>query len=216
MRHTHARVGLDAESYTNARVRLYVYACSSLLWLQCVRARTITICSSSDQSACVALSPSSPGGKTRMDCHGHLPRLAFGHLDQDGCLEEGGLTVDVAVNAVSGDRLFSIALKEEDQVQHLKTQISLACNVPESDQTLLLSNGQRLAAKRRLRSVLPKRSEVVTLVVSQPACRRCGVRDGLWGRRARLIQCALCLEAYYCSRECQTADAGSHLRCDRP
>ena len=149
-----------------------------------------------------------------MDCHEHLPRQAFGHLDQDG-IEEGGLAFDVLVTAVSGDRRCRIALKEQDRVQHLKTQISSAFNVPESDQTLILPNGQRLGAKRRLRSVLPTRSEAVTLVVSRPACRRCGVRDGLWGRRANLIPCPHCLDAYYCSRECQMADAGVHLRCHR-
>ena len=151
-----------------------------------------------------------------MDCNVQLPRLAFGHLDQDGCIEqEDGLAVDVAVAAVSGEKLCDITLHERDQVQQLKTRISSALRVPESDQTLLLSNGRRLGAKRRLRSVLPSGSETVTLVVSRPACVRCGIRDGLWGRRAQLIQCPHCLEAYYCSRECQMADAEAHLRCDR-
>ena len=182
-----------------------------------MEACTITICSLLDQTtACVTLPPSFfPGGAALMDCHEHLPRLAFGHLEQDGCIEQELHVVDVAVTAVSGDRLCSIALDEQDRVQHLKMRISSAINVPESDQVLLLSNGQRLGAKRRLRSVLPRRSEAVTLVVSQPSCRRCGVRDGLWGRRANLIQCPRCLDAYYCSPECQAADAGSHLRCHR-
>ena len=62
------------------------------------------------------------------------PRVAFGHLDQDGCQEEGALTVHVAVVYVSGDQLCNLALKEEDQVQRLKTQISSALGVPECDQ----------------------------------------------------------------------------------
>ena len=147
-----------------------------------------------------------------MDCHGHLPRLEFGHLDQDGLPEEDGLTVNVAVAAISGDQLCSLTLAEKDPVQSLKTQITAALGIQESDQTLLLPNGQRLGARRRIRSVLPNRSEAVTLVVSRPSCRRCGIRDGLWGRRAKLIQCTHCLDAYYGSRECQTADAGTHLR----
>ena len=144
------------------------------------------------------------------------PRVAFGHLDQDGCQEEAALTVHVAVVYVSGDQLCNLALKEEDQVQRLKTQISSALGVPECDQNLLLANGRRLCAKRRLRSVFSKRSETVTLVISRASCRRCGTRDGLWGRRAKLIQCGHCLETYYCSSECQMADAGAHHRCARP
>ena len=152
-----------------------------------------------------------------MDGHGQPPRPAFGHLDQDGRVEEDAkLKVDVLVTAVSGDRLCSIALKRQELVEHLKMRISAATAVPESDQTLLLPSGQRLAAKRRLGSVLPRRSETVTLVVARPSCSLCGVKDGLWGRRAKLIQCAHCLEAYYCSRECQMADAGTHLRRDLP
>ena len=150
-----------------------------------------------------------------MDCNGETPRLAFGHLDQDGCLEEDALTVDV-VAGVSGDKLCSVTLTEQNPVlQHLKTRIAEALEVPVSDQVLLLANGQRLGAKRRLRSVLPDRS-AVALVVSRPSCVRCGIRDGLWGRRAKLIQCSHYLEVYYCSRDCQAADAESHLRCGRP
>ena len=106
-----------------------------------------------------------------MDGHGQPPRPAFGHLDQDGCVEEDAkLKVDVLVAAVSGDRLCSIALKRQELVEHLKMRISAATAVPESDQTLLLPSGQRLAAKRRLGSVLPRRSETVTLVVARPSC----------------------------------------------
>ena len=151
-----------------------------------------------------------------MDCRAEQPRIAFGHLDQDGGLEEDALTVDV-VAGVSGDKLCSVTLTEQNPVlQHLKTRIAAHLNVPESDQVLLSNGGQRLGAKRRLRSVLPDRSSAVALVVSRPSCRRCGIRDGLWGRRAKLIQCPHCFDAYYCSRECQVADAESHLRCGRP
>ena len=146
------------------------------------------------------------------------PRLAFGHLlDQDGCEEDDALTVDV-MGAASGDNLCTVTLASEDPVQSLKTKIAVTLNLPESDQILLLPTGQRLGAKRRLRSVIPSagRSASVTLVVSRPSCRCCGVKDGLWGRRAKPMQCAHCLEVYYCSRECQLADAGAHLRCARP
>ena len=146
------------------------------------------------------------------------PRLAFGHLlDQDGCEEaeeeeEDALTVDV-MGAATGDKLCTVTLAAEEPVQDLKTRIAATLNLPESDQILFLPNGERLAAKRRLRSVLPSgRSASVTLVVSRPSCRCCGVRDGLWGRRAKLIRCAHCLEAYYCSRECMIADYEKHIR----
>ena len=146
-----------------------------------------------------------------MDCHGDTPRFAFGHLDQDGCVEENALTVDV-VAGVSGEELCRVTLTQQNPVLlDLKTQIAAALDVPVSDQVLLLSDGQRLGAKRRLRSVLPDRS-AVALVVSRPSCRRCGIRDGLWGMRANLIQCPHGSEAYYCLRECQVADAESHLR----
>ena len=149
-----------------------------------------------------------------MDCRAEPPRIAFGHLDQDGDLEEDALTVDV-VAGVSGHKMCSVTLTDQNPVlQHLKTRIAALLNVPESDQVLLSNRGQRLGAKRR--SVLPDRSSAVALVVSRPSCRRCGFRDGLWGRRAKLIQCPHCFDAYYCSRECQVADAESHLRCGRP
>lgn len=210
--HTGARVGADAECCTSAIVCVDVWA----------RARVLlhgTHLCLQGVSRCARLLPHRPDPPqppcgAPMDCHGQPPRVAFGHLDQDGCVEEDGLTVDVVVAAISGDQLCSVMLAEREPVQHLKTQISLACGVPESDQVLLL-NGRRLGAKRRLRSVLPTRS-TVTLVVSRPSCNRCGTRDGLWGRRARLMECAHCLEAYYCSSECQVADARAHLRCDLP
>jgi hypothetical protein len=145
-----------------------------------------------------------------MDCGG-TPRLAFGHLASEEGLDDDALTVDVMAG-ISGDKLCSISLTEQEPVQHLKMLIWTTLNVPETDQVLLLPNGRRLGAKRRLRSVLPSRSASVTLVVSRPACRCCGVRDGLWGRRAKLTQCAHCLEAYYCSRECMIADWERHVR----
>ena len=50
------------------------------------------------QQLALACPPPPPGGAAMMDFNGRLPRLAFGHLDQDGCVEEGAqLTVDVAV-----------------------------------------------------------------------------------------------------------------------
>ena len=59
--------------------------------------------------------------------------------------------------ALSGDKLCSVTLSEQDLVQHLKMRMSASLHdVPESDQVLLLSNGRRLGAKRRLGSVLPR------------------------------------------------------------
>ena len=208
-----------------ARVRLRVWHVRALLppWhlrehaQRCAREHSLFLACSNNSSRRPIPFLFLGGAAMMMDCNAQLPRLAFGHLDQeDGCIEqEDGLAVDVAVTAVSGEKLCNIALKSRDQVQHLKTRLASTLRVPESDQTLLLSNGRRLGAKRRLRSVLPSGSETITLVVSQPACRRCGVRDGLWGRRAKLIQCPHCFDAYYCSRECQMADADAHFRCDR-
>ena len=110
------------------------------------------------------------------------PRLAFGHLlDQDGCDEDEALTVDV-MGAASGDSLCTVTLAAEDPVQSFKKKIAVTLNLPESDQILFLPTGQRLGAKRRLRSVLPSgRSASVSLVISRPSCRCCGVQDGLWG-----------------------------------
>ena len=41
-----------------------------------------------------------------MDGHVQLPRLAFGHLAQDGCTKEDaqGAMVDVAITVVDGDQ----------------------------------------------------------------------------------------------------------------
>ena len=149
----------------------------------------------------------------RMACHGQ-PRLAFGLLDQDGCQEDDSLTVDV-LGAASGDKLCTLSSPGQETVHGLKTRIAETLHLPETDQILLLPNGRRAGAKRRLRSVLPSsagRSASVTLVVSRPACRRCGVRDGLWGRRANLVRCARCLDVYYCSRECMIADWEAHIQ----
>ena len=145
-------------------------------------------------------------------------RLAFGHLlDQDGCDENDVLSVDV-MGAASGDNLCTVTLASEDPVQSLKAKIAVTLNLPESDQILLLPTGQRLGAKRRLRSVIPSagRSASVTLVVSRPSCRCCGVKDGLWGRRAKLIRCARSRETYSWSRKCMIADEGAHFRRVRP
>ena len=139
-----------------------------------------------------------------------------GHLlDQDDSEDDDVLKIDV-MGAATGDKLCTVTLAAEDPVQDLKKRIAEALKLPESDQILFLPNGQRLGAKRRLRSVLPSadRSASVSLVISRPSCRCCGVRDGLWGRRANLIRCAHCLEAYYCSRECMIADDEKHIRGD--
>ena len=146
--HMLARLCLDAEYRTTARVCLRVWEHAYVAILialvgSCTKACTTTIRLSLGQTtACIATTPFLfPGGAAMMDCNAHVPRLAFGHLDQDGCIEEGGLAVDVVVTAASEDQRCSSALKE---------RISSALSVPESDQVLLLSNGQSLGAKRRL------------------------------------------------------------------
>ena len=53
-----------------------------------------------------------------MDCH-DLPRLAFGHLDQD---LEDEILFDMLLAAIPG---------EQEPAQHPKTQTSLGCSVPE-------------------------------------------------------------------------------------
>lgn len=88
-----------------------------------------------------------------MGCHGQ-PRLAFGLLDQDGCPEDDSLTVDV-LDAASSDQLCTVSSAGQETVHRLKTRIAEIVNLPESDQILLLPNGRRAGAKRRLRSVLP-------------------------------------------------------------
>jgi hypothetical protein len=71
-------------------------------------------------------SPRSPPCGAQMDCHGEPPRVAFGHLDQDGCLEEDGFTVDVLVAVTPDVQLCSVTFAEREPVQHPKTQIWLA------------------------------------------------------------------------------------------
>ena len=68
----------------------------------------------------------SPTLRRQMDCHGEQPRLAFGHLDQDGCLEEDAFTVDVLVVVNPDVQLCSVTFAKREPVQHPKTQIWLA------------------------------------------------------------------------------------------
>ena len=75
-----------------------------------------------------------------MDCHDLPPRLAFGHLDQDGFLKEDMLTVDLVEAATPG---------EQEPAQHTKSQTALACSVPESDQVLPV-NRRHVGSRRRL------------------------------------------------------------------
>ena len=78
-----------------------------------------------------------------MDCCDLPPRLAFGHLDSDGCLEDG-LLFDILLAVIPGD-----TLAEREPLQHTKKQITLVCSVPETDKVLLL-NRRHLGARRRL------------------------------------------------------------------
>ena len=68
-----------------------------------------------------------------MDCH-DLPRLAFGHLDQDGGLEDE-ILFDMLLAVIPGDQLCSKKLTEQEPAQHPKTQASLACSLPEGQMT---------------------------------------------------------------------------------
>ena len=67
------------------------------------------------------------GAPNLMDCH-DLPRLAFGHLDQD---LEDEILFDMLLAVIPGDQLCSKKLTEQEPAQHPKTQTSLACSLPE-------------------------------------------------------------------------------------
>ena len=98
-------------------------------------------------------------------------------------------------------------------VQDLKEQIQSRLGVPETDQVLLFGT-RKLRARERLSRVFGLFCDYdvpVTLVVTPPACHRCKLRRGLWGRRAVLMfPCSLCRDTFYCSKECRAADMLSH------
>ncbi len=83
---------------------------------------TLACCVLSKQLA----SPLLPCG-AQMDCH-DLPRLAFGHLDQDLHDE---ILFDMLPAVIPGDQLCSEKLTEQEPARHPKTQTSLVCSVPE-------------------------------------------------------------------------------------
>ena len=134
VRHARTRLGLDAQCHVLAR---RVFACP--------RTHASAACSGVHMTLVQELQEQtsrvprvSPCGAP-MDCCDLPPRLAFGHLDSDGCLEDG-LMFDILLAVIPGDR---------EPVQHPKTLISWARSVPESDQVLPL-NGRQLGVRRRL------------------------------------------------------------------
>ena len=143
-----ARLCRDAEYRTTARACLRVWVHARVVMLialvslcSCLQACTIIARRLTKRQLAPPYTPSPLGCAAMMDCHGHLPRLAFGHLDQDACVEEGG-AVDVVVTAAYEAQPCSIALER---------RISSALSVPGSnDQTLLPQKSQRGGAKRRL------------------------------------------------------------------
>ena len=143
-----------------------------------------------------------------MDEDGWEWRVAFWHFD-DGC--EGDRIFNVSVYGMNGLRC-EIRIPECHNVNNLKTEIGCLLRIAKMDVVLSLRDGQILKSSQPLGAVFLScdLNVSVTLVVKRPSCKLCGTRDGLWGRRAKLICCGLCLDAYYCSRECQVRDWGRH------
>ena len=133
------------------------------------------------------------------------PRLAFREWPGDS---DEGEQITVEVNGFAG-KVCSATLPEHDTVHDLTMEIARRIAVPEAD-LVLLRNGFRLKARQSIGSVFFTSGRTVNLVVSQPHCRKCGIRDGIFGQRAKLSRCPVCLEAFYCSRECATADWRTH------
>ena len=135
------------------------------------------------------------------------PRLAFREWSDDS---DNDQQITVEVVGFAGN-ICSATLPEHYTVHDLKKEIERRITLPEADLVLLL-NGVRLRARQTIGSVFLASGRVVTLVASQPRCRHCGVRDGIFGRRAKLSRCPVCPEAFYCSRECTLADWQAHRR----
>ena len=135
------------------------------------------------------------------------PRLAFREWPEHSD-EDEQITVEVVGFA---GKVCSATLQEFYTIHDLKAAISRRIGQPEADLVLLL-NGVRLKARQSIGSVFLTSGRTVNLVVSQPRCRKCGIRDGIFGRRARLSLCPVCLDTLYCSRVCALADWQAHAR----
>ena len=135
------------------------------------------------------------------------PRLAFREWPDDS---DNDQLIAVAVVGFAGE-VCSATLPEYYTVHDLKVEIARRIALPEAD-LVLLRNGVRLKARQSIGSVFLTSGRTVSLAVSQPRCRKCGIRDGIFGRRASLSRCPVCLEAFYCSRECTLADWQAHRR----
>ena len=133
------------------------------------------------------------------------PRLAFREWPDD---TDNDQLITVAVVGCAGE-VCSASLPEYNTVHDLKMEIARRIALPEAD-LVLLRDGVRLKARQSIGSVFLTSGRTVSLLVSQPRCRKCGIRDGIFGQRAKLSRCPVCLEAFYCSRECATADWRTH------
>ena len=134
-------------------------------------------------------------------------RLAFWHFGEESDDFE---VFNITVQSLAGPTC-QVRAPEYYTVQDLKSEVSVRIRRPEAD-VALLHGGKRLKPKMSLSAVFPSRGLDVTvdLIVARPACTLCGTRDGLWGRRAKLMRCEWCLDAYYCSRDCRVRDSQRH------
>ena len=134
-------------------------------------------------------------------------RLAFWHFGEESDDFE---VFNVTVRGLAG-LTCQVRAPEYYSVQDLKSEVSVRIRRPETD-VALLHEGKMLKSKLSLSAVFPFQGLGVTvdLIVARPACKLCGTRDGLWGRRAKLMRCERYLDAYYCSRDCRVRDWQRH------
>ena len=136
-------------------------------------------------------------------------RVAFWCVDEE--CDDDDRIFNVSVHGLSGLRC-EVRIPEYYNVDDLKTEIARLLRVAKMDIGLSLCNGQALKSRQPLGAIF-RSCEIdvsVNLIVARPSCKLCGTRDGLWGRRAQLICCELCQDAYYCSRDCKVRDWGRH------
>ena len=105
------------------------------------------------------------------------PRLAFREWPDDS---DNDQLITVAVVGFAGE-VCSATLPEYYTVHDLKAEIARRIALPEAD-LVLLRNGVRLKARQSIGSVFLTSGRTVNLVVSQPRCRKCGIRDGMVGQ----------------------------------
>ena len=123
MRSSRALLGFDAQCCTFARASLHVRALVPCKGARMTRVRCVL-------SKRLASPLPSCGAPNLMDCH-DLPRLAFGHLDQD---LEDEILFDMLLAVIPGDQQCSEKLTEQP-AQHPKTPTALACSLPEGQMT---------------------------------------------------------------------------------